>query len=122
MRRTAFAMLCWATVHRKREPDADLHRLSAADRSPLHRRPEFCQEGRELGAAHYRQTVGHHHGPTLTLAERLAASHDKAARWIGKDAVRELTNPKMLERIAKKAKVAMAAFRFAPVTKARWPD
>ena len=41
--------------------------------------------------------------PDLAGAEKLAASADKTARWIGKDAVRELTSPKILERLAKKA-------------------
>jgi 3-methyladenine DNA glycosylase AlkD len=43
------------------------------------------------------------HGPCLALAEKLAASDSKAARWIGKDAVRELTDPKQLERLQRKA-------------------
>ncbi|TIV96808.1 MAG: DNA alkylation repair protein, partial [Mesorhizobium sp.] len=30
----------------------------------------------------------------------LAASSDKTARWIGKDAVKELTDAKQLERLA----------------------
>ena len=42
------------------------------------------------------------HAPALELAERLAASSDKTARWIGKDAVKELTDAKTLERLAKK--------------------
>jgi 3-methyladenine DNA glycosylase AlkD len=37
------------------------------------------------------------------LAQQLARSEDKTARWIGKDAVRELTDPKQMERLAKKA-------------------
>jgi 3-methyladenine DNA glycosylase AlkD len=40
------------------------------------------------------------HKPALRLAEKLAASDDKTARWIGRDAVKELTDPKQLERIA----------------------
>ena len=43
------------------------------------------------------------HGPALATAEKLAASPDKTARWIGKDAVRELTNPKTLERLARRS-------------------
>ena len=42
------------------------------------------------------------HRPALALAKKLAASDDKTARWIGKDAVKELTDPKTLERLAKK--------------------
>ena len=40
------------------------------------------------------------HRPALALARKLAASENKAARWIGKDAVRELTDPAQLERLA----------------------
>ncbi|MGV8840549.1 MAG: DNA alkylation repair protein [Bauldia sp.] len=40
--------------------------------------------------------------PALALAERLAASPDRTARWIGKDAVRELTDPKQIARILKR--------------------
>jgi 3-methyladenine DNA glycosylase AlkD len=41
------------------------------------------------------------HQPALELAERLAASSDKTARWIGKDAVKELGDARTLERLAK---------------------
>jgi 3-methyladenine DNA glycosylase AlkD len=39
------------------------------------------------------------HKPALKLAEKLAASDDKTARWIGKDAVKELTDPLQLARL-----------------------
>lgn len=35
----------------------------------------------------------------LKLAEQLSASENKTARWIGKDAYKELTNPKIIARI-----------------------
>jgi 3-methyladenine DNA glycosylase AlkD len=40
------------------------------------------------------------HKRALALAEKLAASDDKTARWIGKDAAKELSDPKQLARIA----------------------
>ena len=40
------------------------------------------------------------HGPALALAQKLAASEDRAARWIGRGAAKELSDPKQLERIA----------------------
>jgi 3-methyladenine DNA glycosylase AlkD len=43
------------------------------------------------------------HTPALALAEKLGTSSDRTARWIGRDAVRELSNPKTLERLAKKS-------------------
>ena len=45
------------------------------------------------------------HVPALALAEKLAASDDRTARWIGRDAVKELTDPKTLERMAKKGQL-----------------
>jgi 3-methyladenine DNA glycosylase AlkD len=39
------------------------------------------------------------HKPALALARKLAASDDRTARWIGKDAVRELTDPAQVARI-----------------------
>jgi 3-methyladenine DNA glycosylase AlkD len=43
------------------------------------------------------------HKPALALAERLAASDDRTARWIGKDAVKELADPGQLARLKSKA-------------------
>src|SRR5206468_651616 len=40
------------------------------------------------------------HAPAFALAKKLAASSDKTTRWIGKDAVKELTDAKQLERLA----------------------
>lgn len=42
------------------------------------------------------------HAPALTLAQKLAGSSDKTARWIGRDAVKELTGPKTLDRLAER--------------------
>lgn len=42
------------------------------------------------------------HGPALALADRLAASGNKTARWIGRDAARELTDPAQVARLARR--------------------
>jgi 3-methyladenine DNA glycosylase AlkD len=39
------------------------------------------------------------HRPALALAQKLALSDDKTARWIGKDAVKELSDPKQIARL-----------------------
>ncbi|MCE5296194.1 MAG: DNA alkylation repair protein [Euryarchaeota archaeon] len=39
----------------------------------------------------------------LPVAERLASSTDRTARWIGRDAYRELTSPKIVEMVRRKA-------------------
>ncbi|MGE3306303.1 MAG: DNA alkylation repair protein [Rhizobiaceae bacterium] len=103
VRRTAFAMICWATVHRKKEPDATF-----AAWLPLIEKHSTDPRNFVKKAVNWAlRTIGKRsmnlHGPALALSEKLAASSDRTARWIGKDAVRELTNPKQLERLAKKA-------------------
>ena len=40
------------------------------------------------------------HGAAVEVAQRLSASPHAAARWIGKDALREITSPKVLRRLS----------------------
>ncbi len=103
VRRTAFAMLCWATVHRKKEPDATF-----AAYLPLVEQHATDSRNFVKKAVNWAlRTIGKRslalHAPARAMAEKLASSDDKTARWIGKDAVRELTNPKQIERLQKKA-------------------
>jgi 3-methyladenine DNA glycosylase AlkD len=44
------------------------------------------------------------HTPALALAEKMAAAEDRTARWIGRNAAKELTDPKQLERLAAKGR------------------
>jgi 3-methyladenine DNA glycosylase AlkD len=39
----------------------------------------------------------------VTLAERLSKSENAAARWVGKDALRDLASPATTRRLARKA-------------------
>lgn len=100
VRRTAFAMLAWAAVHRKKEPDVTfvscLPLIEAHATDPRN----FVRKAVNWALRQIGKRSRALHAPALVLAERLAASDDKTARWIGKDAVSELTAPKTLERIA----------------------
>ncbi|WP_394892184.1 DNA alkylation repair protein [Mesorhizobium sp. AaZ16] len=103
VRRTAFAMLCWATVHRKKEPD-----LTFAGYLQLIEKHSDDSRNFVKKAVNWAlRTIGKRsmalHAPALALAEKLAASTNRTARWIGRDAARELSNPKTLERLAKKS-------------------
>ena len=44
------------------------------------------------------------HAATVALARRLAASPEAAARWVGKDALRQLTRPAVARRLAARAR------------------
>jgi 3-methyladenine DNA glycosylase AlkD len=43
------------------------------------------------------------HTAAITLAQSLASSPAPAARWVGKDALKELMKPAVLNRLAKRS-------------------
>jgi len=102
VRRTAFAMIAWAAVHLKKRDDADfiallplIERYATDPRNFVKKAVNWAL--RQIGKRNLTC-----HGPALGLAEKLAASQDKTTRWIGKDAVRELTDDKIRQRLASK--------------------
>lgn len=99
VRRAAFATIAGYAVHAKREPDAAflpfLTLIEAAatdDRNFVRKAVNWAL--RQIGKRSLAL-----HKPALALAQKLAASDDGTARWIGNDAVRELTDPGQLERL-----------------------
>ncbi len=103
VRRTAFAMTAWAAVHRKKEPDATflglLPLIEAHARDPRN----FVRKAVNWALRSIGKRSQALHGPALALARKLAESDDRTARWIGKDAVRELAGEKTLARLKAKA-------------------
>lgn len=99
VRRAAFAMIAWAAVHRTKAPDDHflvwlplIERHATDPRNYVRKAVNWAlrQIGKRSPALHE---------PALALARKLAASSDRTARWIGSDAVRELTDEKTLERL-----------------------
>ncbi|MEM5472399.1 DNA alkylation repair protein [Hoeflea sp. AS60] len=100
VRRTAFAMIAWGAVHLKQRDDNDFIALLPLIEQQATDPRNFVKKAvnwalRQIG----KRTIACH-GPALELAQKLAASDDKTARWIGKDAVRELTDDKIRQRLA----------------------
>jgi len=102
VRRAAFAMIAGAAVHRKTEPDATLLAylplIEAHSTDPRN----FVRKAVNWALRNIGKRNLTCHQPALVLAEKLAASEDKTARWIGKDAVRELTDAKTFDRVSRK--------------------
>ena len=101
VRRTAFAMMAWSVVHRKKEPEATLLGFLPVIEKHATDERNFVRKAvswalRSIGKRSAAMNVA-----ALALAERLAASADKTARWIGKDAIRDLTGEKTMARLAK---------------------
>ncbi|QND38774.1 DNA alkylation repair protein [Rhizobium leguminosarum bv. viciae] len=99
VRRTAFAMIAGGAVHRKKEPDATilawLPLIKAHSGDPRN----FVRKAVNWALRNVGKRNLACHAPALALAKATAESPDKTARWIGKDAVRELAGEKLLARL-----------------------
>jgi len=99
VRRAAFALIASAAVHMKTAGDEvflpmlDLVERHAGDERNFVRKAVNWAL-RQIGKRNLAL-----HAPALALAERLAASDDKTRRWIGRDAVKELTDPVQIQRV-----------------------
>lgn len=100
-RRAAFALLASAALHDKRGPDepyvACLPLIEAAatdERNFVKKAVSWALKG--VGGRGPEP-----HAAALELARRLAESADATARWVGKDALRDLGKPAALRRVAR---------------------
>lgn len=99
VRRAAFAMIAGASVHNKQEPDDTLLGFLPLIEAHATDPRNFVRKAVNWTLRNIGKRNRACHGPALALAEKLAASDDRTARWIGKDAVRELTSEKILARL-----------------------
>jgi 3-methyladenine DNA glycosylase AlkD len=103
VRRAAFAMLAWAAVHLKKEPDSTFAGYLPLIEAHSGDGRNFVKKAVNWALRQIGKRSVALHGPALKLAEKLAMSDDKTARWTGKDAVKELTDPKTVERLSSRA-------------------
>ena len=107
-KRAGFALLASVAVHDKRAPDAPfLKSLKLIEREATDER-NFVKKGiswalRGIGACNPALNAA-----AMETATRLAASSDSAARWVGKDALRQFAAPASQRRLASQKKKARA--------------
>lgn len=99
VRRTAFAMMAWSVVHRKKEPDATFLAFLPVIEKHAKDERNFVKKAvnwalRSIGKRNVAMNKA-----ALALAEKLAASDDRTARWNGKDAIHDLIGSKTLARL-----------------------
>ncbi|HVY20523.1 MAG TPA: DNA alkylation repair protein [Bauldia sp.] len=102
VRRAAFATIAGYAVAAKKAPDAEFAPFFALIEQYATDERNFVRKAVNWALRQIGKRSPSLHRPALALAETLAASDDKTARWIGKDATRELTDPAQLARIAKR--------------------
>jgi 3-methyladenine DNA glycosylase AlkD len=104
VRRAAFALIAGYTVHAKQVPDGVfLDFLSVIEQHATDPR-NYVKKAVNWAL----RQIGKHslglHGSALVLAERLATLEDRTARWIGRDAVKELSDPARIARLEAKSR------------------
>ena len=103
VKRAAFALLASLTVHAKDAKDADFLRLMPLLERGAQDERNFVKKAvnwalRSLG----KRSLALHRA-ALEIAERLAQQSEAAPRWVGKDALRELSSSSVKRRLAAKS-------------------
>ena len=107
VKRAAFALLASLAAHDKQAPDAEfVERLVLIERAATDER-NFVKKGVNWAL----RTIGKRNAAlnaaAVTVARRLADSPEAAARWIGKDALRDLTSPAVVRRLSARRRSAV---------------
>lgn len=99
-KRAAFALLAGLAVHDRQAPDeafaSGLRLVEEAAMDPRN----FVRKAVSWALRATGQRRAALHAPAIALARRLAASEDATERWIGRDALRDLTRPQVARRLA----------------------
>ncbi len=121
VKRAAFALLACLALHRKDADEAWFARcLPLVERAATDDR-NFVKKGVSWALRAIGRRGGELHSGAMEVAERLAGSSDAAARWVGKDALRDLSKqkaaggPKKKRPMKKKSKKQAAGSRRSAV-------
>jgi 3-methyladenine DNA glycosylase AlkD len=102
VRRAGFALLAALALHEKTLPDAAFMRLLPLVEGGATDERNFVKKGVSWAL----RAIGHRnlalHAAAVAAAGRLAASDDRAARWVGMDALRDLTRPAVVKKVRAK--------------------
>ncbi|HRW55149.1 MAG TPA: DNA alkylation repair protein [Phycisphaerae bacterium] len=104
VKRAAFALLASIGVHDKTTGDAPFAKCLPLIEKGAYDDRNFVRKGVSWALRVVGRRSASLHAAALGLATKLAASDDKAARWVGKDAYRELSSAKVRALVAKKGK------------------
>jgi len=101
IRRAGFSLICYVAVHDKKRDNKDFLQFL-----PLIKKYSVDERNFVKKAVNWAlRTIGKRskflNKEALKLAKEVQALDSKSARWIANDAIRELTNPKILARIKK---------------------
>lgn len=106
VRRTAFAMIAWAAVHRKKEPDETFSGFLPLIEGHASDPRNFVWKAVSWALRSIGKRSRLLNEAALDTAGRLFASTDRTARRIGRETTRELANENTQARLERKAQPA----------------
>jgi len=99
-KRAAFVLIACLAAHYKSSPDAPFRKLLPVIETGAADDRNFVKKGVSWALRHLGRRSPTLYADCIALAERLAASDVASARWIGKDALRDLSKPAVRKRLA----------------------
>jgi 3-methyladenine DNA glycosylase AlkD len=99
IRRAGFALLASLTVHDKNAPDTHFVRGLALIQKAASDERNFVKKAVNWALRSIGKRNRALNSRAIEVSKRLAASPDAAARWVGKDALRELEKPAIQRRL-----------------------
>jgi 3-methyladenine DNA glycosylase AlkD len=98
-KRTAFALLWSLSMHDKRADDEQFVKSLVLIERAAEDERNFVKKAVNMSLRAIGKRNRALNAAAVTVARRLAESEDAAARWIGSDALRELTGPAVTKRL-----------------------
>ena len=99
IRRAGFSLLCYVAVHDKKRDDKDFLQFFSLIRKHSLDERNFVKKAVNWSLRQIGKRSKYLNKEALILAQEISTLDSKSARWIAKDAIRELTDPKILSRI-----------------------
>ena len=101
IRRAGFSLLCYVAVHDKKRDDKDFLQFFPLIKKHSVDERNFVKKAVNWALRQIGKRSKFLNKEALKLAKEIQTLDSKSARWIANDAIRELTNPKILARIKK---------------------
>lgn len=103
IKRAGFAMMAGLAVHDKSAPDAEFRRLLPLIERGASDDRNFVKKAVNWALRQIGKRNASLNRDAVRVAARLAARADRSSRWVGKDALRELTSDAVQARLVKRS-------------------
>jgi 3-methyladenine DNA glycosylase AlkD len=102
-KRAGFVMIACLAAHDKTAKNAAFLKFLPMIEKGASDDRNFVKKGVSWALRHVGHRNARLHAAAVKTATRLAASKDATERWVGKDALRDITRPAVLTKVAKKS-------------------